>query len=105
MIAKRNKAQTFIGFAVRKNAVKINVNTIATLKKAFLLVVCSTAGENTKKKSLSLSKRFNCDIITMTDGTLGELLNKENAKVVAITDEGLAKAIKEYSFEGFKEGV
>ena len=105
MVTKTNKAKTFIGFAVRKGAVKINVNTIATLKKAYLIVVCSSAGENTKNKSLALSKKFDCDIITMTDGTLCDLLKKDKAKVIAITDVGLAKAIKQYSFEGFREGV
>ena len=105
MTTKNNKAKTFIGFAVKKGAVKINVNTIATLKKAYLIVVCGSAGENTKNKSLALSRKFNCPILTMTDGTLSELLKKENAKAIAITDLGLAQAIKQYSFEGFKEGV
>lgn len=100
-----SKAKTFIGFAVRKGAFAINVNTIERIKKAYLLVVCGSAGENTKKKSLSLSKKFGCDIITMTDGTLAELLKKEKAKVIAITDINLAKAIKENSKEGFREGI
>jgi hypothetical protein len=41
----------------------------------------------------------------MTDGTLAELLKKEKAKVIAITDINLAKAIKENSKEGFREGI
>lgn len=100
-----NKAKTFIGFAVRKGAYAINVNTIARIKKAYLLVVCGSAGENTKSKSLALSKKFGCEIITMTDGTLSELLKKEKAKVIAITDVNLAKAIKENSQDGFREGI
>ena len=68
-------------------------------------MVCSSAGENTKSKSLALSKKFGCDIITMTDGTLSELLKKDKAKVIAILDINLAKAIKENSQDGFREGI
>lgn len=102
---KNSKAKTFIGFAIKKGAYAVNVNLIARIKKAYLLVLCSTAGENTRSKTLSLSKKFECDILSMTEGALSELLNKDNAKVIAITDISLAKAIKENSQDGFREGI
>ena len=105
METKNNKGKTFIGFAVRKGATAINVNAIARVKKAYLIVVCSSAGENTKNKSLSLSNKFGCPILTMTCGTLADLLKKEKAKAIAILDANLAKAILDNSFDGFREGI
>lgn len=89
----KSKLATFIGFAVRTGRYKIGVNAVATLKKANLMIVCDSASENTKKESEKLSKKLRVPLYQTVECTLEELVHRENAKVMAITDKDLAKAV------------
>ncbi len=97
----KSKAQTFIGFAMRTGRFKIGVNAVNTLKKAYLVIVCGSASENTKKESEKLAKRFNAPLLETVERTLEELTFRENAKVMAISDKALAKAIIDNSEKNF----
>ncbi len=97
----KSKAQTFIGFVMRTGRFKIGVNAVYTLKKANLLIVCKSASENTKKESIKLSKRLSAPLLETVNDTLEELTKRENAKVMAITDKDLAKAIIDNSEKDF----
>jgi hypothetical protein len=90
----KSKVETFIGFAVRANKYRTGMNSVETLKRANLVLVCSTASENTKKQALKASKKLHAKIY-ITIKPLAELVHKENAKVMAVTDSALAKAIVE----------
>lgn len=92
---KRTKAETFIGFAMRTGKYRIGANASATLKRAYLVIVCKTASENTKKDALKLAKGFHCKLIETVTCTLEELTHKDNAKVMAIAEKSLAKAISD----------
>ncbi|MBQ3116201.1 MAG: hypothetical protein IJC07_04155 [Clostridia bacterium] len=91
----RSKAETFIGFAMRTGKYKIGANAVATLKRAYLVIVCSSASDNTKKDAQKLANRFNCPIYVSVTKTLEQITKKENAKVMAIADKALSKAILE----------
>ena len=90
----KTKAQTFVGFAVRSRKFKIGFNACATMKKAELMIICRTASENSKKEGISLSKKLRCELITFNNEDLCDLVHRENAKVMAISDKALANAIK-----------
>ena len=90
---EKTKAFTFIGFAIRARKVKMGVNAVKTLKKAELLIVCSTATENTLKEAVSLSKKLFAKLLVLYDVKLEEVVFKENCKLIAITDKALAKAV------------
>lgn len=89
----KSKGETYIGFAIRARKCKIGVNACATLKKAKLIVVCKTAGENTFKEAQKLAVKFCCPTLITKEKTLGEITHKENAKVMAITDAALSRAV------------
>lgn len=89
----KTKAQTFIGFAMRTGKFRIGTNACQTLKKAYLVIVCKSASDNTKKEVAKIAKNFNAKLIETQARTLEELTHRENAKVMAIADKGLAKAI------------
>ncbi len=89
----KTKAFTFIGFAIKARKVKMGVNAVNTLKKAELLIVCSTATENTLKEAVSLSKKLLAKLLVLNDIKLEEVVFKENCKLIAITDKALSKAI------------
>ena len=101
----RKKAETFIGFAIKSGKCKIGGNAIATLKKAELIVVCKTASDNTKKDGVSFAKRFRCPVLFTEEKTLEELTFKGNAKLMAITDKALSKAIIENKETVLTEGI
>ena len=90
-----NKISTFMGFVMRTKRYRIGVNAVATLKKAELMVVCKTASENTKKDADKLARRLHVPLLETVEQTLEAYVHHENAKVMAITDKGLAKAILE----------
>ena len=99
----KSKAATFIGFAIRKGSYKIGVNAIYTLKKANLLILCKSAGKDTTKQALKLSKRFNCKLLRTESELLSALTFRENAKLMAITDGTLSVAILNNSENEFIE--
>ena len=89
----KTKAMTYVGFAIRAGKCKIGTGAVETLKKAELIIVCSSTGENTLKEAQKLAKKLNCKIIKTVNNTLEEMTFKKNAKVMAVTDKSLAKAI------------
>lgn len=97
----KTKVETFIGFAMRTGKFKIGTNAVQTLKKAYLVLVCNTASENTKKESEKLARKFNAPLLETVFKTLSELTFKENAKIMAIADKSLAKAIIDNSEKYF----
>jgi ribosomal protein L7Ae-like RNA K-turn-binding protein len=92
-LEKTNKVKTFIGFAMRTGKFRMGANASATLKRAELAIVCNSASENTKKDAEKLARKFHCPIIEPKNKTLAEITHKENAKVMAIVDKSLSKAI------------
>lgn len=100
----KGKAVTFVGFSIRARKCKIGVNACKTLKSAELIILCKTAGEDTKKEAYALKNKFNCELIITNGFTLEEITFKDNAKVMAITDCSLAKGITENLQEDFIKG-
>ncbi len=100
---EKSKAETFVGFAIRSGKYKIGFNACATLKRANLLIVCSTASENSKKEAISLSKKLKCQVVESVVKTLSQLTHRENAKIMAITDTKLAQAILSQTENDFIE--
>ncbi len=97
----KSKAETFIGFAMRTGKFRIGANAVGTLKKASLMIVCNTASENTVKDASKLAKRFGCPLLSPKEKTLEQITHRENAKVMAIADVELSKAIIDNSKNDF----
>ena len=89
----RNKAETFIGFAVRAGKFRSGANTLATLKKAYLILVCGTAAENTKNLAVKYAAKYRCRAFCTSGIGLSEIAHKDGIKIAAVTDLSLANAI------------
>ena len=87
------RTETFIGFAVKSGKFRSGANTLSTLKKAYLILVCETAAENTEKTALKYAAKYHCPAYRTISITLSELAHKDGIKIAAITDLSLAKAI------------
>lgn len=101
----KSKGETYIGFAIRARKCKIGANACRTLKKAKLLIVCKTAGESTFKDAKSLAAKFACPMLITKEKPLEEIVHKDNAKVMAITDAALSFAVMSVKEEDFIESV
>lgn len=97
----KSKAETFIGFSIKTGRCRIGLNAVETLKRADVVIICHTTAENSKEKALKLAKKFNCPAITTVSKTLEQITHKENAKVMAIFDKKLARALLESMNEEF----
>jgi ribosomal protein L7Ae-like RNA K-turn-binding protein len=94
-LENKSKAETFIGFAMRTGKFRIGTNAVQTLKRAYLMIVCSSASQNTKEQAEKIAKKFHCQLIETASATLEQLTHRENAKVMAIADKNLSVAILE----------
>ncbi len=88
----KGKTQTFLGFAVRAGKYRTGFNSVASLKRVYLLVVCKSASENSLKDAKKLATKFHCPLIQTKTDTLEEIIFKQNAKIMAVTDKELAHA-------------
>jgi hypothetical protein len=91
-LAKR-AIETFIGFCVKARKISLGAGAIDTLKGGvYLILLCSTASDNTFKLALKYKNRFSCPMI-ICKCRLEDAVNKPNCKIAAVKDEGLAQAI------------
>ena len=100
---EKSKILTFIGFSIRARKIKCGVNAVKTLKKAYVLIICSTASKNTFDESVSLAKKLSAKLIVCNGYVLADVICKENCKLIALTDEGLSKAVLEHLDGHFTE--
>ena len=90
---------------MRAGKFKIGTNAVATLKKAYLVIVCNSASENTKKEAEKLARKFGCPLIESKNKSLEQITHRENAKVMAISDKQLSDAVLSNSEEDFTQRI
>ena len=57
------------------------------------MIVCYSASDNTKMEAQKVAKKYHCPLIITKTEKLEDITHRENAKVMAIADKALAKAI------------
>jgi len=88
-----NKIVSYLGFAKKsKNIITGQTALKRTKKKLHLILVCKTASDNLKNLAKNLANNNDCCAIMMNI-ELSHLINEENIKILALTDENLSKAI------------
>lgn len=97
---KKSKVETFIGFSVKARVLVTGSDAVDRLKKAYLILICASASENTAKLASVCAKRLNCPLMTCKI-PLQDLCNKSNCKIAAVTDKNLATAIIDNRDENF----
>lgn len=96
------KIESYIGFCLRARKIALGAGSIDVLKKGvFLIIVCSTASENTFKLALKYKDRFSCPLMVCKTG-LENAVHKPTCKVVAIKDFQLADAIIKNADEDYE---
>ena len=102
-----SKIETYIGFCIKSGKISLGSGAISTLKNGVkLLILDGTAANNSKRLALKFKNRFNCPLIICKAG-FERIVNREGAKLAAIRDEELSKAILQNldgNFELYAEG-
>ena len=102
-----SKIETYIGFCIKSGKITLGSGAIATLKGGVkLLILDGTAAKNSKRLALKFKNRFNCPLIICKSG-FERVVNREGAKLAAIRDEELSKAILQNlddNYEIYAEG-
>lgn len=99
-LEKKSKAETFIGFSLKARALTTGTDAVTRLKRAYLILLCSQASENTVKTAKKTANRFHCPIM-LCYKPLEEVCNKINCKMAAVTDKNLAAALIDNGDEYF----
>lgn len=97
-----DKISTYIGFCLRARKITLGSGSIDLLKKGvYLVLVCSSASENTFKLAVKYKNRFKCPLIVCKVG-LENVVHREGCKVAAVRDIQLAKAICDNVCENYE---
>ncbi|MCI8488972.1 MAG: 50S ribosomal protein L7ae [Lachnospiraceae bacterium] len=95
---KPDKVLSMLGLAAKaKGVVSGEYQTEHAVKanKAYLVIIADDASENTKKMFRSMCEFYKTEIAFYADReALGHSIGREFRSSVAVTDEGLAEAIK-----------
>lgn len=87
------KVETYLGFCLRARKIALGSGSVDILKKGvYLIIVCSTASENTFSLALKFKNRFSCPLIVCNTG-LENAVHRAGCKIAAVRDPELAKAI------------
>lgn len=91
----KGKVETYIGFCIKARKIALGSGSIDVVKKGvYLVMVCSSASDNTLKLAIKYKNRFSCPLV-ICKTLLEDVVHKPNCKVAAIRDESLAHAILE----------
>jgi len=88
-----SKVEAYIGFCIKSGKIAVGSGAINTLKGGVkLLILDGTAAKNSKRLALKFKNRFNCPLI-VCKSDFARVVNREGAKIAALKDEELSKAI------------
>ncbi|MCM1437909.1 MAG: hypothetical protein NC131_01680 [Roseburia sp.] len=87
------KIEAYLGFCLKARKISLGGGTVDVLKKGvYLVIVCSTASQNTFELAVKFKNRFSCPLIICKSG-LENAVHKAGCKVAAVRSPELAKAI------------
>lgn len=94
MDSKVNKIKTYVGFAIKSKQIKFGIDEILKNKFLDLILVSSELAESSKSKLENFASKTHSKLIELEQNQIDFVLNKTGVKVFAITNKGLADAIK-----------
>ena len=92
---KIDKVKTYLGFAIRSGKIIFGVDKLlVSNKKPHLILICSTQNDKVANKVIRYANSNNVTCIKLKDLVLGDIIGRDNCKVIGILDLNLAIAIK-----------
>lgn len=92
---KINKIKSYLGFAIRSGEIVFGSdNLFVSKKKCSLVLICSSQNEKVTNKVIRYCDEKQIEFVKLTDLLLSDLCGRSNCKVIGVTDNNLANAIK-----------
>lgn len=90
-----DKLKSYLGFAIRSGKVIFGVDKlIESKKKPLLVIICSTQNDKVTSKVIRFCSSNNITYFKLKDLILGDIIGRDNCKVIGVLDTNLANAIK-----------
>ena len=89
-----NKIKSYLLFSIRSGKIIFGVDKLFESKKTpKLVIICSSQNEKVTNKIIRFCDENKIKFIKLHDLILGELISRDNCKVVGLLDYNLANAI------------
>ena len=92
-LATESKIITYLGFCIKSGKIAFGLDNAEKKKKIFLLLYDRSLSDNSTKQAQKLAAKQKCDVLVYGQ-SLGGLLHRDGCKLVAVTDQSLANAIR-----------
>ncbi|MGN0789327.1 MAG: hypothetical protein ACI4MY_05255 [Christensenellales bacterium] len=93
-----DKISCYVGFAVKSGKVIWGLDMLKKSKKPPRIILIDGAiGNNSAKEAEFYADKYDVDVLFLPEGSLGAMLKRNNVKLIAVTDDNLAKAILKIS--------
>ena len=90
-----DKVKTYLGFAIKSGKVIFGVDKLfQSTKKPHVVLICSTQNEKVTNKVIKYCENNQFPYIKLSDLVLGDIVGRDNCKVIGILDLNLAIAIR-----------
>ena len=88
------KIKSYLAFSIRSGKIIFGVDKLFVSKKIpHVVVICSTQNDKVTAKVIRFCENNNIKVIKLKDFVLGELIGRDNCKVVGLLDYNLATEI------------
>ena len=93
---KIDKLKSYLGFAIRSGKVIFGVDKLMESKKfPIVVLICSTQNDKVTNKVIRYCSLNNISYYKLKSGCiLGDIIGRDNCKVIGVNDFNLANAIK-----------
>lgn len=92
---KIEKIKSYLGFAIRSGEIIFGYDKLMDSRKIpGLVIVCSTQNDKVACKVHRYCDERNITFIQLKDMVLGDLIGRDNCKVVGIVNRNLAQALE-----------
>lgn len=89
-----SKIKTYIGFAIKSRDIRFGVDDIVKMKGTKLIIASKNLGESSLVKLNKFAATKNMEVTLLDSELFAEIMQSENIKAAAISNENLAEAIK-----------
>ncbi len=96
MSLNENKINAYLGFAIKSRKIEFGTDDVLKSKNSKIILASSSLSQNAMQKIENFSNEKSIGYFCISDEIFAKAFGEKNVKVVAVTDEGLANAIKNY---------
>lgn len=98
---QKDKIDSLLGFAVKAGKLLYGCDTLETVHKpVYLIFICSTLADNTRKRVLAVAARKNIPVVQSVHA-LQDAVGRLNCKVAAVTDKQMAMAMRGFAGQNY----